>query len=153
MLGICARLGYSEDMAVFPRSARRRKAGLLIGAAMLLIAADQPGTPEPVPQRSSTLVVFGADPCPKADGEEIVVCARRPESERFRIPKRLRDQAETGSQSWGSRVATLDEEQRFTRPDSCSPVGSFGQTGCIAAALRQWLADRSAREREAASIP
>ena len=45
-----------------------------------------PAQAEP-PQRITNLLVYGDDPCPKGEGDEIVVCARRPESERYRIPK------------------------------------------------------------------
>lgn len=95
----------------------------------------------------STVLVFGNDPCPKAKGDEIIVCARQPESERYRIPKRFRDQPRdlTGpSQSWASKVATIEDVTRFTRPGGCSPVGTNGQTGCTQAWLHQWYLERQA---------
>ena len=41
----------------------------------------------PPPDRIATLVVYGDDPCPRSAGDEIVVCARRPENERYRERK------------------------------------------------------------------
>ena len=40
--------------------------------------------------RVSEIIVYGTDPCPRSTDDEIVVCARKPESERFRIPEALR---------------------------------------------------------------
>ena len=72
-----------------------RKGYLLAGLApfMLPLAPAQaaaPGLSEPPPPRVSTLVVYGNDPCPRSKDDEIVVCARQPESERYRIPRELR---------------------------------------------------------------
>jgi hypothetical protein len=38
----------------------------------------------------------------------------------------------------------MEEATRFTRPNGCSAVGSWGQTGCLEAAIRNWLAERRA---------
>ena len=32
------------------------------------------------------VVVYGDDPCPQSTADEVVVCARRPDDERYRIP-------------------------------------------------------------------
>jgi len=99
------------------------------------------------PQRITNLVVYGNDPCPKGEGDEIVVCAHRPESERYRIPKKLREKPEpTGGPGWGSQVATMEQVQRQTLPGSCSAIGSNGFTGCTAKALEQWFAERRMQE-------
>ncbi|WP_168452493.1 hypothetical protein [Sphingopyxis microcysteis] len=101
------------------------------------------------PQRTSVLYTYGDEPCPEPEGNEIVVCAQQPESERYRVPKELReelkDDAPVGGGSWASKVEGYDNIARQTRPDSCSPVGSYGYTGCAALALRQWFEARRAR--------
>jgi hypothetical protein len=100
-------------------------------------AADPPAT--------VTTTVYGNDACPKPKGDEIIVCAREPESERYRIPKKFRanPRVESGpSASWASRVAVLEDAQRATRPNGCSPSGSNGQTGCTQAMIRQWYLER-----------
>ncbi|HTH28275.1 MAG TPA: hypothetical protein VL918_07400 [Sphingobium sp.] len=102
-------------------------------------------------ERVQTLVVYGADPCPKSADGSIVVCARRPESERYRIPKALRGKPPPpAEQAWGSRVEALDAASRAVLPNSCSPIGSNGFTGCTAAMLRQWYADRQRAAAEGA---
>ena len=100
------------------------------------------------PQRTSVLYTYGDEPCPEPKGDEIVVCAQQPESDRYRVPKALRHKEENtsvGGGSWASAVeGNTYGAAAASRPDSCSPVGSYGYTGCTAAALRQWFAERRA---------
>lgn len=100
------------------------------------------------PQRTSVLYTFGDEPCPEPQGDEIIVCAQRPEGDRYRVPQELReelkDDTSAGGGSWASAVEGYDTIARQTRPNSCSPVGSYGYTGCAALALRQWFEERRA---------
>ena len=122
----------------------------LLGAAALLPSAALALDP---PSRQSTLVIYGNDPCPTSGADnEVVVCARRPEEERYRIPRRIRERQPTET-SWASRVEGLDEESRQMRPNSCSVVGSNGFTGCTSAMIRQWYAERRARRAAEAGVP
>ena len=124
--------------------ARASIAALLCSLATAAPAAE----PEPIPQRTINLVVYGKDECPKSDGDEIVVCARKPESERYRIPKSLRDEGRQPSEiSWGSRVEDLEAASRPSMPGSCSTVGSYGQSGCFQQMMQRWLAERRASGR------
>ena len=93
------------------------------------------------------MVVFGKDKCPAGQEDEVVVCARKPESDRYRIPKELRERPrdEAGNTAWGSRWDSMEDGTRFTRPNSCSAVGSGGQTGCTQAMIRQWAQERKLR--------
>lgn len=123
--------------------------------ALLLLAAGTLTTPAisaDKPERITNLIVYGEDPCPKGEGDEVVVCARKPESERYRIPKKLREKPEvSGGPGWGSQVATMEQVQRQTLPGSCNPIGSNGQSGCTAKMLEQWFAER--RMQESAGTP
>ena len=117
-------------------------------AILLALLALAQSAPDAIPERESNVIVYGDDPCPGPSAEdEIVVCARRPEEERYRIPEPLRRSSRPPPAAWTSQVAELEEAQRDTRPDSCSPVGSFGQTGCRQEALRRWRAERRGMER------
>lgn len=110
--------------------------------ASVSAATAQPGEAKS-PDRISSVIVFGNDPCPPAAHDQIVVCGRESESERFRIPKSLRAvKYSPPAQNWTSRVHTLDDVPRAGRPNSCSVVGTGGQTGCYADALERWFADR-----------
>jgi hypothetical protein len=126
---------------------RRRRLVLGVGLALWPLAAIA-GQNADLPERASTLVVYGDDPCPKpAEPDEIVVCARRPESERYRIPEGLReDKEQRGAVAWGTRFDEMEEATRFTRPNSCSVVGTWGQTGCFDRLIRDWRAERRALE-------
>ena len=106
------------------------------------------GFSQPVFAQAQTRVldIFGNDKCPtNAAGEEIVVCARRPEAERYRIPKEFRQSSEIapGNQSWANRAASLDSVGR-TGTDSCSTTGPSGWTGCWAQQMRQARAEKRA---------
>ena len=130
------------------------RAGVSIPILMAGLAAlAAPAAAQP-PERSSTIIVYGDERCPESTGDEVVVCAHRPETERYRIPKELRKKERLpGGIAWGSQVAQMEQETRFTRPNGCSAVGSFGATGCFAQAIRQWAAERRAARAEAESIP
>ena len=52
---------------------------LLAMTALAPLAMLAPAQAEP-PQRVFNLIVYGDDPCPKGEGDEIIVCARKPES-------------------------------------------------------------------------
>lgn len=114
-------------------------------------AQDADEAPKPAPQRIVSAEVYGDDPCPKATEEEIVVCARLPEDERYRLPKRFREaKNKTPNTAWATRVQTLDEVGRVAGglPNTCSPIGSGGATGCTQQMIDAWYADRRARQRE-----
>ncbi|HEV2815613.1 MAG TPA: hypothetical protein VGW40_00105 [Allosphingosinicella sp.] len=117
-------------------------ARLLVLIALLAAPAS---AQDPPPPRESQLTVYGDDPCPRSTDEEIVVCHRRPEEERYRIPAPLRRSSRNAEQAWTSRVEGLEETARDARPGSCSVVGSFGQSGCTQALIRQWYEARRAR--------
>lgn len=116
--------------------------------ALALATPAQADTSTP-PQRVVNATVFGDDPCPRGKADEIIVCARQPEAERYRIPKPLRDPPEVpaAAQAWSSRVATIDEVNRTGLPNSCSPVGAGGQTGCTLDMVRRWKAEQQAKAR------
>jgi hypothetical protein len=121
-----------------------------------LLAADPPppagdDQPTPMPDRMSSLIVYGNDPCPKSTSDEIVVCAREPESERYRLPKRFRGQkkALASQGSWANNVRQLETVSRQGLPDTCSPVGSGGATGCFQKFLRDSRAQKESDRQDA----
>jgi hypothetical protein len=113
----------------------------LAAAAAPALAQDEPPSP---PARESQIEVFGRDPCPQPVGDEIVVCHRRAEEERYRIPEPLRHSAERTEQAWGARAETMNEVSSQVLPNSCSVIGSYGQSGCQQAFINQWYASRRA---------
>lgn len=99
------------------------------------------------PERIRQVVVYGRDPCPRGRGDEIVICARRPDNERYRIPRALRDQTPTrGGTSWAARARSLETVGR-TGIQSCSTVGPGGFTGCWEQMMRTAREERRAAAR------
>jgi hypothetical protein len=111
---------------------------LAAGAGLTAAAAQQPSGSN---QRLSQIIVYGDDPCPVSSGDEIVVCARRPEDDRYRIPEPLRGSNVSDNQSWAANARSLEYVGR-TGIQSCSTVGPGGFTGCWEEMMRQAREDR-----------
>jgi hypothetical protein len=108
-------------------------------AGLAGMAAAQPAGEQ---REVRTVIVFGNDPCPPSTGGEVIICARRPETERYRIPENLRDR-EPGpeSDSWAERAQALEMVGRGGI-QSCSPVGPGGATGCLKELIDKARAER-----------
>ena len=110
-------------------------------ATLAAIAAPAPALAQS--SRVNEIIVYGTDPCPRSTDDEVVVCARKPEAERYRIPERYRSGGSRQSrESWANRAIAFETYGR-TGINSCSPVGPAGFTGCT-----QQLIDQAFRERE-----
>ncbi len=127
---------------------------MLLAGAAAIAAFTLPAAPAAAQVQNGTLVIYGDDKCPtNANGDEIVVCVRRSERERFRIPKELRDAEVTADkESWASR-AEANINAGATGVGSCSTVGPGGQTGCFVQRANTARAERRARRDAEASIP
>jgi hypothetical protein len=102
-------------------------------------AAAPSGPAEP---RVNQVIVYGDDPCPPSTDEEITVCARLPDDDRFRIPPNLRNNPDDpASQAWAGRALELQYVGR-TGTESCSTVGPGGFTGCLGRMINQARAER-----------
>lgn len=81
-------------------------------------------------EKINQLIVYGSDACPASVGGEITVCARKPESERYRIPTPLRESGDLQkNEAWNNKVLAY-ETVGSAGTRSCSPVGAGGWTGC-----------------------
>lgn len=93
--------------------------------------------------RVNQLVIYGDDPCPQSTEGEIVVCARKDESERYRIPETLRDNPnDAKNEAWSERVRAYEYVGK-SGTQSCSPVGAGGFTGCTQKLLKQAYAEKA----------
>jgi len=115
-------------------------AAALSGAGLLAFpvqAQDKPG------DRVNQLVIYGDDPCPQSSDEEIVVCARKDEGDRYRIPETLRGGSlgDAKNQAWSERVRSYEYVGK-SGTNSCSPTGAGGFTGCTQALLSQAYAEK-----------
>lgn len=91
------------------------------------------------------LIVYGDDPCPASSEDEITVCARVPESERYRIPENLRDLGTQRSESWSNKATELSYVGK-TGTDSCSTTGPGGFTGCLTQMIQTAAKEREGRD-------
>lgn len=80
------------------------------------------------------VIVYGEDDAPEPEGDEIVVVARMPEAERYRIPEALRYSDDPENTAWARRVESFEFVGQFGTL-SCSPSGSGGITGCTKALI------------------
>lgn len=119
---------------------------LLCGAAPVFAQPAPDAQPTPTEQggmRVNQVVVYGDDACPQSQGDEIVVCGRLAEDERYRIPEPLRGNPnDIRRESWSTRVTALERVGR-TGTDSCSPVGAGGYTGCMNQLIGNAYAERA----------
>lgn len=126
-------------------------AAALLAMAASFAVAPSSASAQPAPQAAASdtekvkqVIVYGNDPCPMSDSGEILVCARLPDGDRYRIPKELRtDPNDPRVQSWANRAQSIEYVGR-SGTESCSPVGGGGFTGCFAQ-----LAKAAKEERKA----
>ena len=99
-------------------------------------AAPQVASAQASSDRVNEIVVFGTDPCPRSTDDDVVVCYRVPERERYRIPERLREGGSLQERTaWASKARSIERSGR-TGIQSCSPVGPAGYTGCMEQMIR-----------------
>lgn len=122
----------------------------LLGAVALGVGIAGAG-PALAQSKDQVLVIYGSDRCPAN-----TICVKAPESDRYRIPKNLRDGSlPAGDQTWASRASSTSRAGAASGIGSCSPVGAGGATGCTQQMLRQAREERRAARAasEASSTP
>jgi hypothetical protein len=118
---------------------------ILAGSAAAMPAAAQSG-PTNV-DKINQVIVYGNDRCEQSSPDEIVVCNRMPESERYRVPPMLRgNPLDVRNEAWANKVVSLERVGRFGT-DSCSPTGLGGFTGCTQALVAGAKAERQAADK------
>lgn len=91
----------------------------------------------------SEIIVYGMDPCPRSTDDKVVICARKPETERYRIPEKLRSGGPRQTrEAWANRARQF-ETVGSTGTFSCSPVGPGGYTGCLTQVINQAKRERT----------
>lgn len=124
-----------------------------LAAAVLATGLAVPSAPVFAQDKIAEIIVYGNDPCPRSTEDEVVVCARKPESERYRIPERYRPSGPRQlSQSWANKAKSLEYVGR-TGTMSCSPVGPGGYTGCLQNLIDRAKADQHEIQTEGTPPP
>lgn len=100
------------------------------------------------------LDIYGNDKCPtNTNGEEIVVCRRHDEAERYRIPSNLREQGPPQkTESWAVRSQDALTAGTFGT-GSCTTAGVGGTTGCFVKEATAARADYRARKKAEENLP
>jgi hypothetical protein len=138
----------SSDMTklIVPLAATMALAG---GLATL----SAPATAQTSVDKVSEIIVYGNDPCPRSTDDEVVVCARKPETERYRIPEKFRPGGPRQTrEAWANRARAL-ETVGATGINSCSPVGPAGFTGCLEKVIKQARAESDEAAAEGTAPP
>lgn len=120
------------------------KTHAMVSVALLATSFSAiPAFAQSADERVNQLVIYGDDPCPQSTADEIVVCARKDESERYRIPETLRDNPNSPkNEAWTQRVRAY-ETVGASGTNSCSPTGLGGATGCTQALISQAYAEKA----------
>jgi hypothetical protein len=100
-----------------------------------ILAQDKPEA------KVNQLIVFGDDPCPVSEDDTITVCARKAESERYRIPEELRESTSPQNEAWNNKVLAYERVMK-TGTMSCTPTGAGGWTGCSGQLIEQAYAEK-----------
>ncbi|MBB3764467.1 hypothetical protein [Sphingomicrobium lutaoense] len=117
-------------------------------AATAGMAASLVSAPASAQRSQVEVVVYGDDPCPRAAEDEIVVCKRLGEEERFRIPQEFRRTAErVENQSWAARVRYLEQNNETGLPQ-CTAVGPAAGQGCLQKEIDEAVAKRKQLEAD-----
>ena len=114
-------------------------------ALMLSVQASAQDAPaaRPGDEKINQLIIYGEDECPESKGDEIVVCARLGEADRFRIPSSLRgDINDPRNQAMSERIKSY-EYVGASGTMSCSPSGAGGFTGCGLAEINKAYAEKA----------
>jgi hypothetical protein len=99
----------------------------LLLASPSLAQTPSQGAPD---EKVNQLIIYGKDDCPQSKGDEIIVCARLAEKERYRIPTSLRDDPSDIRKEAFTRKVIAYEHVGASGTMSCSPSGAGGFTGC-----------------------
>ncbi len=123
-----------------------RKITTLMSAAAIAAAGGYAAFPTPAVAQAqpnvAEVIVYGADPCPRSTDDQVVVCARRPEAERYRIPPNMRQSGTPQEmESWARKSQSLSTVGA-TGINSCSPVGPAGYTGCLMRVIQEAKGER-----------
>jgi hypothetical protein len=170
-------MGNPPDTSFWEPAPMRRLTALLVLVTAAPLAAQQaapsptpsgntPANPTTAPPRPTMLkpqeippgdgsqprqrlvTVFGNEACPKpTSADEVIVCARLPESEVYRIPEPLRKAENRQSVFSRNRSLLLGDGTGGAGNSigSCSVVGPGGITGCNKRQVDAWAADRTNR--------
>lgn len=124
----------------------------LVFAATLIALAALPARtafaqpPVAADVKVNQLIIYGDETCPPSTDEQINICAKKSEDERYRIPSNLRGNPnDPKGRSWADRAMELQYVGR-SGIGSCSPSGAGGFTGCLNQLISNYRSERAGRD-------
>jgi hypothetical protein len=146
---LVASLGALTLTAVLPASAQPAPANPTTAPPRpTMLKPSELPTGDGSQPRQRFVTVFDNEACPKPSSvDEVVVCARLPGSEVFRIPEPLRKAENRQSVFAQNRALLLGDGGGGAGNSigSCSAVGPAGFTGCDRKQIDAWAQDRTNR--------
>jgi hypothetical protein len=109
----------------------KRLAALSVAVLAIALAPSPAAAQRADEPKVNQLIIYGNDKCPPSTSDEITVCARMDESERYRIPRDLRELSGPENTAWVNKVKGFEAVGNFG-PLSCTAVGAGGELGCTA---------------------
>jgi len=121
------------------------------GTLGAIALAPQPAAAQ---QADRIIDIYGNDKCPSDNGQEIVVCHRHNETERYRIPKTLRDQESVPQAVQNNGLAAMNGTGGTgVQVNSCNSIGAGVAVGCTKQAADAWAAQKAADKKDQEGIP
>ncbi len=123
-------------------------AALFLASSLAALPAAAQDADTTNAEKINQVIVYGNDKCEASSPDEIVVCNRLPEQDRYRVPQMFRggDPLDPRNQAWLNRVTAMERVGRFGT-DSCSPVGLGGFTGCTQQLVAGAKAEQTAADK------
>ena len=113
----------------------------LLALPLLALFATPVVAQDAAAPKVNMLIIYGEEQCPVSTDDQINICAKKDEGERFRIPEELRESTSPENEAWNNRVLAYEMVGR-SGIMSCSPSGAGGVLGCT-----QKLIDTAYREK------
>ncbi len=125
-----------------------------LAAVGTLGVAGLASTPAAAQQADRVIDIYGNDRCPSSNGQDIVVCVRHKDSERYRIPQTLREQAPSPQAAGNNGLAAMQSTGASgVQINSCNTIGAGVAVGCTKQAADAWAAQKAATKKDEAGIP
>ena len=125
-------MDYAESACHSGRNAMKEKVMTRLPFAALFLASSLAAFPAAAQETNTVnadkinqVIIYGDDKCEQSSPDEIVVCNRLPEQDRYRVPQIFRggDPLDPRNQAWLNRVTSMERVGRFGT-DSCSHLSS-----------------------------
>src|SRR5690606_3287370 len=113
--GPIAQLLFARGQGPADRGTNMKRLLPIVAATAAITLWPAPGLAQDAAgDKVNTVIVYGDDQCQESTADELVICVRLDEGERYRIPEALRQSDDPANQAWANRVKSFErsEERR-----------------------------------------